>query len=1364
MTSITASSPQEKREFLLRLLREKQESSTGYPLSYGQRALWYLHQLDPKSAAYNEAWVWRLTSQVNVDVLRAALQTVVDRHPVLRALYAESPQGVAQRVQPSRPVNFDVTDVSDWTRDQLRQRLSHEARLPFDLENGAVFRVHLFKVSSQECMLLVAGHHIAIDLWSMVILIGECQVAYEALKRGRTPQLPAHRGQYWDFVAWQERMLNGPEGECHWRYWSQQLSGGLPELSLPTDRPRPPVQTFRGGIVPLHLNARLTRKLRELAREEQTTLFIPLLAGLYALLHRYTGDCDIIIGSRGVGRSKPEFQRVVGFFADIMPLRVDLDGEPSFRSLLAQTKTRVLEGIEHHDYPFSLLVQRLLSDRAPGRQPLCQVVIQMNAYQVDFVPGASRIEMSSTPGCMARIRTSENEAELLPLEQPIAKADLCLILYPTADSIAGWIEYNADLFEQSTIARMTGHWAGLLTAAAEDPYGQIAALPMVSQSERQQILRSWNATKSDYPNDVPVHRLFEAHVATAPHAVAVVSNGRETTYQELNDCANRLGHYLRTLGVGPETRVGVCLERSEQMLVAWLAVLKAGGAYVLLDPDYPSERLGLMLADSEAPIVLTEQKLLGALPMSKAKIVSLDREAEKISTYDSTNLAGSVGADSLAYVIYTSGSTGRPKGIAILHAAINRLVLNTNYIRFEPTDRVAQASNASFDLITFEVWGALLNGSRLIGIAKDVLLSPLDLADVLARQQVSVLILPTALFNQVASVIPTAFRTVKHLLFGGEACDPQWVRTVLQTGAPKRLLHVYGPTESTTLATAHEVKEVPEGAKTIPIGGPIANTQVYVLDAHLEPVPVGVPGELYIGGDGLARGYVNQPDLTLRCFVPDRFSTPPGARLYKTGDRARWLADGTIEFIGRRDAQVKRRGFRIELGEVEGTLGQHPSIAQAVATVREDRPGDRRLVAYVVARAGSGPVEVAELRRFLRTKLPEYMMPSAIVVLPALPLNPNGKVDRTALPVPDLRASKLSGAFVAPRTPLEKSLAQAWTEVLGVPRIGVHDNFFELGGHSLLAVRLFSRLAKILGDRPPLAVLFQAPTVAQLAEFLEKRGVTSASPLLPLRAGGSNRPFFCAPGIVGAGFALVELARHLDDDRPFYALQSRGFGDGKIHDTVEAMASDYLGAVRSIQPHGPYFLGGYSMGGSIAYEMAGQLIAEGETIALLVMIDAGCPAFLRTEKPIERSDWDVAARAIGIDLSGDLLERLVLFGPDDLSPAEFGQVLASGLVPGGFSRTEAGSVLRVLQGNFQAFWRYRPTPQRCRITYFRAMEALPSHRLGPDTGADMGWGKLVPADVQIVPGQHHTIIREPNVQALAKKLRVSFSAVEQGSL
>ncbi|HEU4594169.1 MAG TPA: amino acid adenylation domain-containing protein, partial [Pyrinomonadaceae bacterium] len=778
-----------------------------------------------------------------------------------------------------------------------------------------------------------------------------------------------------------------------------------------------------------------------------------------------------------------ELESLIGFFINSLALRTDLSGAPSFRELLGRVREVTLGAYAHQDVPFEKLVEELQPARSLAHTPLFQVsfVLQNGPRQPLALGGVA--------------------STALDINRGTAKFDLALSAREEAEGLCCTFEYNADLFAPETVSRMLGHFEVLLEGIIADPSRRISELPLLSEAERRQLLVEWNRTSTDYPKDECIHQLFEAQAARTPGAVAVVHEGGRLTYAELNARANQLARRLRALGVGPEVSVGICMERSAEMIVGLLGILKAGGAYVPLDPSYPQERLAFMAEDAGVRVLLTRSGMADVLPECGAAVVCLDADWDTIAREGAEDLNVGAVAENLAYVIYTSGSTGVPKGISIVHRAVTRLVCETNYITLSTDDRIAHASNSSFDAATFEIWGALLNGARLVIVNKEVALSPFEMAAAVREQGISVMFLTTALFNQLVAAAPGCFRDVRNLLFGGEAVDVSRVRAALGDGRPARLLHVYGPTESTTFATWYEVGEVAGGAATVPIGRPLSNTQTYVLDEAGRPVPVGVVGELYIGGEGLARDYLRRPELTAERFVPDAFGGVHGARLYRTGDLVRCLRDGSLEFIGRIDQQVKMRGFRIEPGEVEAVLSLHPQVLECVVVAREDAPGERRLVAYVVAAPGA-VLTPAELRGFGKAKLPEYMIPSAFVLLDELPLNANGKVDRRALPPPEQDGAFDPDGYAAPRTPVEEMLADLWAEVLGVKRPGIRDNFFALGGHSLLATQLVSRLRDIFGIELALRKLFEGPTVEELAQCVESQLRAGASlnapPVLPV--------------------------------------------------------------------------------------------------------------------------------------------------------------------------------------------------------------------------------------------------------------------------
>jgi len=1048
----------------------------GLPLSFAQARLWFLNQYEPESPAYHIPLAIRLRGDLDLEALEAALTEIVRRHEALRTTFRATEGDPVQVVVPPSPLSLPVDDLGSVPEEQRRARAQElaeaEARHPFDLAAAPPLRARLLRLAPDDHLLLLTLHHIVADGWSMGVFYRELAALYRATIADEVATLPELPIQYPDYALWQRRWLEAEGLEHHLAYWRDRLQG-LTVLELPADRPRPLAQTYRGARALFEIDPETTQGIRALGRESGTTLFMTLLAAFKALLHRYTGQDDLAVGSVSANRNRAELEGLIGFFVNTLVLRTPLAGDPSFREALGRVRETALGAYAHQEVPFERLVEELEPERSLSRTPLVQVMFTL---QTD-AGGPLAL-----PGLMLECES---------VFTGTAKFDLTLDLAASGAGLRGEFEYNSDLFTEATIRRLAGHFQQLLRGIVADPDRRLSGLPLMAEDERKQAVVAWNETKTAYPRDRCVHELFREQAAAAPESVAVAFGDRRLTYGGLDRLSDGLARCLSRRGVAPGDPVGLFMERSPAMVVATLAILKAGGTYVPLDPDYPSERLELMLRDSGSRHVVVQESLRAGLPSGVPEVIGApgpDSDWEAVRDAAGREGGGepprpAVPPGSTAYIMYTSGSTGRPKGVCIPHRAICRLVRDTDYVRLDASDRVAQVSNASFDAITFELWGALLNGARLVGTGRDTILSPPDFAAWLKREEITTMFLTTALFNQLAREAPAAFAGMRRVLFGGEACDPGCAARVLAAGPPDRVLHVYGPTENTTFTTWHTVERVPEGAVTLPIGRPVANTTVYVLDRRLEPVPVGVTGELYTGGDGLAVGYLNRPGLTAERFIPDPVGPEAGGRLYRTGDLARRLPDGSIEFLGRTDDQVKIRGFRIEPAEVETVLGEHPAVHETAVVVREEAPGERYLAAYIAPVAADRPPEAAELRSFLEDRLPDYMIPKAFVTLESLPLNPNGKVDRRALPAPDLRAGE---EYVAPRGPVETLLADIWTQVLGVDRPGVRHNFFELGGHSLLATRVVSAVNRELGIEVPLRTMFERPTVAGLAAVVDE--------------------------------------------------------------------------------------------------------------------------------------------------------------------------------------------------------------------------------------------------------------------------------------
>jgi len=942
---VASLSPEERSSLVMRLKRKarnaeravdqtirRRENRNDAPLSLAQQRLWFLHQLDPGNDPYYLPFYYELIGPLNVAALERGLNEVIRRHEVLRTVVREKGGKVVQNVLPPFDLalpKFDLSQLPETQAGQETQSLidAEEAR-PFNLEQGPLLRAMLLRRSDKEHGLFLIVHHIVMDGWSIEIFIGELIALYEAFSANEPSPLAELPVQYADFAAWQREWITGGVLEEQLAYWKQQLSGDLPMLAIPTDHPRPARMTHRGGNGDFELTQTQVEQLNELSHREGATLFMTMMAALLTLLHRYTGQEDIILGTANAGRKHAEIEKLIGFFVTTLVLRTDLSGNPKFSELLGRVRDAALGAYDHQDVPFEKLVEELQPERDMGRHPFFQVMVN---YQNAVV---------ETP--------ASRGLEITPIDiGNQTRFDLELHLWAEPDCLFGNFIYSKDLFEQSTIDRMFRHFETLLAGVAANPEARLSELPLISDEEQKQF-REWNQTSTEYERDRCVPQLVEMTVARQPEAVAVRYGAEQITYRELNTRANQLTHYLRKRGVGPNVRVGVLLDRSVELIVALLGILKAGGAYVPLDGSYPAQRLRFMLEDAGVGLLLTMRGQPEVAEGDATEVVYLDRGWEQFGSESRENPGILSSAEDLAYVMYTSGSTGQPKGVGVTHRAINRLVRNTNYVQLEESDRIAQVSNVSFDAATFEIWGALLHGAQLVGIDKETMLSPADFKHALATQHISAMFLTTALFNQIAQSLPETFAPLRYLLFGGEACDPQPVRRVLEAGKPRHLLNAYGPTESTTFTTWYEVTDVKANARTIPIGQPLSNTETWVLDRQMQLAPVGVPGELYIGGDGLARDYLRRPELTAEKFVPHPYSAEPGARLYRTGDLVRYLSDGNIEFLKRMDQQVKIRGFRIEPGEIEAALQDHPAVRESIVIVREETPGDRELVAYVV--------------------------------------------------------------------------------------------------------------------------------------------------------------------------------------------------------------------------------------------------------------------------------------------------------------------------------------------------------------------------------------------------------------------------------
>jgi amino acid adenylation domain-containing protein len=1049
------------------------------PLSFAQRRLWFLDQLMPGNSFYNIPAAVRLQGRLDMKAFERSLNEVVNRHESLRTRFVseegQASQVIAAAGSPALPL-LDLRGLSEQEREAEARRLAREeAQRQFDLVEGPLLRATLLRLGDEDYVALLTMHHIVSDGWSMGVLVREVAALYEAYSQGRPSPLEELPVQYADYAAWQREWLSGEVLEAQLEYWKQRLAGAPPALELPTDHPRPSVQTYRGATESLRLPAALADSLRELSRREDVTLFMTLLAAFQTLLMRYTGQRDVVVGSPIANRNRAEIEGLIGFFVNTLALRTDLSGDPPFVELLGRVREVALGAYGRQDLPFERLVEELQPERDLSRHPLFQVMMVLQ--------NAPR-EGAELPGL--RLST-------LPSESGTTKFDLTLSLVEGEGGLAGSLEYSTDLFEAETVRRMLGHYRKLSESVVADPQRRLSELELLTEEERELLLIEWNQTQRDYPREQSIHELFERQVELTPDRTAVAFGDEQLSYAELNRRGNQLANYLRRHGVRPDTRVGVLMERSVEMVVGVLGALKAGGAYVPLDPATPNERLAFILEDAQVTTLLTQESLMAALPAHNAKVARVDVEREAILRQSEESPASGVTVENAAYVIYTSGSTGLPKGVSVTHANVGRLFdASRAWFHFDERDAWTLFHSYAFDFSVWEMWGALLHGGRLVIVPYFVSRSPEAFYELLRDERVTVLNQTPSAFRQLMQYERSAGDaqelSLRLVIFGGEALDLKSLRPWFERHGDEspQLVNMYGITETTVHVTYRPITKADAAVATGSlIGGPIPDLQVYALEWRLQPAPLGIAGEMYVGGAGLARGYLNRPDLTAERFIPHPFSKEPGARLYRTGDLARYLPDGNLEFLGRLDDQVKLRGYRIELGEIEAALREHPRLREAVALARQDSSGEKRLVVYLVSDREPGPT-VSEARAFLKERLPDYMVPSAFVSLDKLPLTPNGKVDRRALPAPDQARPDVEAAYVAPRTPAEEVIAGIWSQVLGVERVGVYDNFFELGGHSLLATQVVARVFDAFQVRIPLASLFKSPTVEVMVEEITR--------------------------------------------------------------------------------------------------------------------------------------------------------------------------------------------------------------------------------------------------------------------------------------
>lgn len=1332
----------------------KRTDSNPVPLSFSQQRLWFIDQLYHGSPFYNILEALHFKGALNIAVLQQTLNEILRRHDAWRTIFVAVDEQPTQVVLPQLTWDLAITNLEhlsgkDWEV-EVQQLATEEAKKAFDLSTGPLVRATLLRLSDTEHVLLLTMHHIITDGWSMGVFAREFTTLYAAFSKGQPSPLVELPIQYSDFTLWQRDRLQGKLLKTQLNYWKQQLGGELPILQLPTDCPRPPVATFTGAKQYFTFSKTLTEALTKLSQQEEATLFMTLLAAFNTLLYRYTEQEDILVGTSIANRNQAELEGLLGLFVNTLVLRSNLSGDPSFRELVTRVREITLNAYAHQDLPFEKLVEELQPERDLSRNPL---------FQVMFVLQNAPMSVQEVSGLTLRA---------LDVDSGTSQFDIFLSISESPQGLTGFLEYNTDLFDTATINRFIGNFQTLLENIVAHPNQRISQIPLVTAQE-QQLLVEWNKTYADYPRDAYLHQLFEEQVARSPDALAFIDQSEQLTYRQLNQKVNQLAHYLKKLGVTAETIVAIYLERSVEMIVAILAILKAGGAYLPLDINYPVERLSFMLSDSQASVLLTQQGIIEKLPKSSTATVCLDIDKDLIAQESQDNpKSTSVGDDRLAYVIYTSGSTGTPKGVLGTHrGTVNGLHWLWKTYPFKQKEICCQKTAISFVDSVWEIFAPLLQGIPTVIIADAIVKDPQLFLETLTHHNVTRLILVPSLLRVLLDTHSHLTQNLSHLklwITSGEALSLDLAQTFRELMPPDaKLINFYGSSEVSANVTYYDTSLLPDKVISVPIGCPIDNTQIYVLDRHLQLTPIGVVGELYIGGDGLARSYLNRPQLTQERFIDNPFLG--GTKLYKTGDLVRYLNNGQLEYLGRYDDQVKIRGFRVELGEIAGVIAQYPAIQECVVIARDDTQGDKQLIAYVVTKEENF---IPQLLQFLQQKLPVYMIPSGFLVLDAIPLTPNGKVDKRALPTDDVIRPNSTKSFVAPRNFTELALAKIWESLLNTRPIGVTDNFFDLGGHSFLALRLTAQIHERFGHNLPLSTLFENTTIEKLAKIVSQpTHLNSSSPIVAIQSSGSQLPFFCVHAAGGDVNNYAYLAKKLGVEQPFYALEQTPDQQEPEIISVEETAAYYLKEIRAIQPEGPYLLGGWCYGGVIAFEMAQQLQRQGQTVGLLVVIDAILSDTII--KPAKDDDAKFLLRLaesiknwydINFSLSYEELQELPLHeqfhllvrkANINMSDAEMEQHLRG---------------YKLFKAHIQAMRNYVPQVSPDEIILLRAREQIIHDFQSPEFQTDdplLGWGKCSSQPIKMieVPGNHFSMFIEPHVRELAKQLKICLNNFHQ---
>jgi amino acid adenylation domain-containing protein len=1304
------------------------------PLSSAQRRMWFLAELEEHSNAYNRSNLYRIRGALDVSALERALNRVVARHAVLRTIFQSRDGDPVQIVTEPAAIeiaNLDLSETPEASRiEGALAAATGASNRPFNLTRDRMLRPLLIKLGENDYLLLLTVHHIAFDGWSAGVLMRELSVLYTSDLTDDGAEASAQvvkplAIQYADFARWQSQAAHGPAINESLAWWHNRLAGAPPLLALPIDSPRPPRQTFSGAAETFVIPRELVDRLKGFARGERATLFMTLLAGFQTMLHRYGGGDDIVVGTPVAGRTRVETERLIGLFANVLAMRGDLAGDPTFRELLRRTRDSALEAYAHQDLPFDSVVEALNPERNLSYPPIVQVMFQIRNYPLEDTSLDSL------------------QVEEVDFDPGVAQFDLNLDVTEKSHGLFCKLTYNRDIFDREAIARMARHFETLLDGIATDPDTHISRLPILTIAERQQLLVEWNDTQREYPHEC-VHRIFEQQVERTPHAVAVSYEGEQLTYRELNERANHLAHTLIGLRVKPGALVGVCVERSLEMVVALLGTLKAGAAYLPLDPGFPRERLDFMLEDSGAPVLVTTTGLAEKFTASRVRVVRVDA----LDAGDSSNPQVPVKPDDDAFVIYTSGSTGKPKSVAISHGGWSNLLhAMRSEIEFSADDVLLAVTTFSFDIASLELFLPLVSGGHVVVASHEVVRNGAGLSDLISRSGATVMQATPATWAMMIELGWSGEPRLKTIS-GGEALTRSLANKLLERSAG--LWNGYGPSETTIYSMIHRVGA---GDGPVPIGRPLANTMIHILDRQHELVPAGVVGELYIGGGGVARGYLNRPELTSERFVANPFATNPGERLYRTGDLARRRADGQVEYLGRADDQLKIRGVRVEPGEIEAALVNHSEIQRAAVVAREDAGGSKSLVAYLVSR-NDRPPAASTIRSYLRESLPDYMIPSRFAFVASLPLTPSGKIDRANLPPLDASAAVDHRPLVAPRDDIERRLQAIWQELLNTSSIGIHDDFYAVGGHSLLGAKLLARIEREFNRRIPLTAMFPAPTIASIAARIAGDAKDSELPTtVPIQPLGSLPPIF----VVGNYPSFKQLALKLSTDRPMIGILIPDEFRLRLPYSLEQLAGLQVKSILELNKGEPIFLIGFSAEGVLAYEVARQLVAAGREVGLVAMIDTACPSqqdeplILRVARSARIHLREI--RSIGLGQAPGVIADVLSRGALRLKFRAWKLASRLGIVREPLAPKRPADLVMAM---VLATRRYVPQLYWGRVLLFKQT----ADREGRFRFEDYGWGEVVRGGLEIceIPGDHLTLLVEPGVATVAAKLDAAMKS------